>query len=137
VTTGRGFAGLGEFVVQRGLGFELLSSPPDTTSPALDLHRFGGVPLDLPTTERLVWDTYRYAGLLDRGTDSIETTSAAVASSLTLPFAQLVYAYADRGERERMLRAADRAGRLSPDAEVRRVLRSVADSVAAGGGRPR
>src|SRR5207249_4403843 len=45
VTTGRGFAGLGEFVVQRGLGFELLSSPPDTTSSALDLHRFGGVPL--------------------------------------------------------------------------------------------
>jgi hypothetical protein len=137
VTTGRGFAGLGEFVVQRGLGFELLSTPPDTTSSALDLHRFGGVPLDLSTTERLVWDTYRYAGLLDRGTDSLETTSAAVAASLTLPFAQLVYAYADRGNRERMLRAADRAGRLSPDAQVRRVLRSVAESVAAGGGGPR
>ncbi|MFL5495983.1 MAG: DUF2723 domain-containing protein [Gemmatimonadales bacterium] len=137
VTTGRGFAGLGEFVVQRGLGFELLSSRPDTTSPALDLHRFGGVPLDVPTTERLVWDTYRYAGLLERGTDSLETTSASVAASLTLPFAQLVYAYADRDDRQGLLRAADRAGRLSPDAEVRSVLRSVADSVAAGAGGPR
>jgi hypothetical protein len=137
VTTGRGFAGLGEFVVQRALGFELLSSRPDTTSPALDLHRFGGVPLDLPTTERLVWDTYRYAGLLEGGTDPLETTSASVAASLTLPVAQLVYAYADRGDRTRMLRAADRAGRLSPDAEVRSALRSVAESVTAGGGAPR
>jgi hypothetical protein len=137
VTTGRGFGGLGEFVVQRGLGFELLSSAPDTTSSTLDLHRFGGVPLDLPTTERLVWDTYRYAGLLEQGTDSLETTSASAAASLTLPVAQLVYAYADRGDRERMLRAADRAGRLSPDAKVRSALRSVADSVAAGAGGPR
>ena len=136
VTTGRGFAGLGEFVVQRGLGFELLSTLPDTTSPTFDLHRFGGVPLDLPITERLVWDTYRYAGLLERGTDSLETTSASVAASLTLPFAQLVYAYADRGDRQAMLRAADRAGRLSPDPRVRSALRAVAESVAAGGGGP-
>ena len=62
---------------------------------------------------------------------------SAVAASLTLPFAQLVYAYADRGNRERMLQAADRAGRLSPDPEVRSVLRSVAGSVAAGSGGPR
>ena len=32
-TTGRSFAGLGDYVVQRGLGFELLTAPPDTTSP--------------------------------------------------------------------------------------------------------
>ncbi len=137
MTTGRQFAGLSEFVVQRGLGFELLSTVPDTASSALDLHRFGGVPLDVPTTDRLVWGTYRYAGLLGPGRDSLETTSASVAASLTLPFAQLVYAYADRGERGRMLRAADRAGRLSPNPEVRDALRSVAESGAAGGGGPR
>jgi hypothetical protein len=133
VTTGQGFAGLGEFVVQRGLGFELLPTRPDTTSPTLDLHRFGGAPLDVPTTERLAWDTYRYAGLLGRGTDSLETTSASVAASLTFPFAQLVYAYADRGERQPMLRAADRAGSLSPNAELRAALRSVAESAAVDG----
>jgi hypothetical protein len=137
MTTGREFAGLADFVVQRGLGFELLSSVPDTTSAALDLHRLGGVPLDVPTTERLVWDTYRYAGLLGPGTDSLETTSASAAASLTLPFAQLVYAYADRGERERMLRAADHARRLSPNPEVREALRYVAESVAASGGSSR
>ncbi|HEX3236080.1 MAG TPA: DUF2723 domain-containing protein [Gemmatimonadales bacterium] len=131
MTTGREFAGLSDYVIQRGLGFELLTARPDTTSPALDLHRFGGVPLDLPTTERLVWDTYRYAGLLGGNPDSLETSSASAAASLSLPFAQLVYAYASRGERERMLRAADRAGRLSPDPDVRDALRSVAESVAA------
>ena len=34
---------------------------PTPRSPDLDLHRFAGVPLDVPTTERLVFDTYRYA----------------------------------------------------------------------------
>ena len=39
-TAGRSFAGLGDYVVQRGLGFELLAARPDTISPQLDLHRF-------------------------------------------------------------------------------------------------
>ena len=38
VTAGTGFAGLRDYVVQRGLGFELQTSRPDTTSP-LDLRR--------------------------------------------------------------------------------------------------
>ncbi len=65
-TTGKGFGGLGEYVVQQGMAFHVLTAPPDTTSPDLDLHRLAGVPLDVPVTERLVWETYRYAGLLQR-----------------------------------------------------------------------
>ena len=33
--------------------------------PTLDLRRLAGAPLDLPDTEALVWETYRYAGLLE------------------------------------------------------------------------
>ena len=66
-TAGRSFAGLGEYVVQRGLGFELLTARPDTSLPGLDLHRLTGVPLDVPTTERLVFDTYRYGELVQPG----------------------------------------------------------------------
>ena len=47
-TTGKGFGGLGEYVVQKGMAFRVLTAPPDTTSPDLDLHRLAGVPLDIP-----------------------------------------------------------------------------------------
>src|SRR6185437_11967857 len=112
-TAGRSFAGLGEYVVQRGLGFELQPARPDTTSPDLVAHPPAPVPLDVPTTERLVFDTYRYAGLLEQGTHGLETTSASVAATLSLPAVSLVYAYRARGEREGLERALDLAVALS------------------------
>jgi hypothetical protein len=128
-TTGRSFAGLGQFVVQRGLGFELLAQRPDTTSSDLDLHRLAGVPLDLPTTERLVFETYRYAGLVDAGAEGLEPTSESVAASLSLPPAFLVPAYADRKALAQAQRAADLAGRLSPNPAVAASLQAMVDSV--------
>jgi transmembrane protein TMEM260 (protein O-mannosyltransferase) len=126
ITTGRSFGGLAHYVVQQGLGFRLGTVAPDTTNPALDLRRLATVPLDLPTTERLVYDTYRYAGLLEKGAGSLETTSAGIASSLTFPSVQLAYAYSARGDTARMERALDHAGRLSPGPRIRAALRSLA-----------
>jgi hypothetical protein len=128
-TAGRSFAGLGDYVVQRGLGFELGTALPDTTSPDLDLHRFAGAPLDLPTTDRLVFDTYRYGELLERGAEGLESTSASIAATLGLPPALLVYAHASRGETDRMRRAMDMAVALSPNPDLRAALQAVADSV--------
>lgn len=122
-TAGRGFAGLGDYVVQRGMGFELLTARPDTTSPALDHRRLAGVPLDVPTTERLVWDTYRYGGLLHREPGELETTSAMVAASLAMPVVQLVYTYAERGNRAQLKRALDVAVRVSPNPQLGSALR--------------
>ncbi len=130
-TAGRSFAGLGDYVVQRGLGFELLPARPDTTASDLDLHRLAGVPLDVPTSERLVFDTYRYAGLVERGGEGLESTSGSVAATLGLPPALLVYAYATRGEREKLERAVNLAARLSANPDLRAALRAVADSAAA------
>ncbi len=131
MTAGRNFGGLGDYVVQRGLGFELLASPPDTTSPALDLRRMGGAPLDVPMTERLVWETYRYAGLLDREERSLESTGAMAAASLAMPVVQLVYVYAGREDSARTARALDTAARLSPDTSLRSALEAAvsADSL--------
>ncbi|MEP6687808.1 MAG: DUF2723 domain-containing protein [Gemmatimonadales bacterium] len=127
-TAGRTFAGLREYVVQRGLGFELESTLPDTASPDLDLHRFAGVPIDVPTTDRLVFETYRYANLLKRGAEGLESTSASVAATLGLPPALLVYAHASRGEREPMRRAMAMAVALSPNPDLRAALQAVVDS---------
>jgi Protein of unknown function (DUF2723) len=122
ITTGRGFGGLREYVVQQGLGYRLQSSPPDTTSPALDTHALAGAPLDIPTTERLVWDTYRYAGLLEGDVTKLESTSSSIASTLSLPFTQLVYAYSSRGQEQKMLRVLQRAMQLTPNSTVRAAL---------------
>ena len=122
ITTGREFGGLSEYMVQQGLGYSLRSSHPDTTSPALDTRRLAGAPLDIPTTERLVWDTYRYGDLLHGDVTKLETTSASIASTLSLPFTQLTYAYSARGQQEKMLRALDRAMQLTPNQSLRTAL---------------
>ena len=122
VTAGSGFAGLRSYVVQRGLGFELRTSPPDTTDPDLDLKRLAGAPLHLPDTEALVYDTYRYAGLLEHGATELDPTAASAAASLALPAVQLVYAYETRDDPERMERAIAHASKLTPNPELRDAL---------------
>jgi hypothetical protein len=129
-TAGRSFAGLGEYVVQRGLGSELLPERPDTTTGDLDIHRLTGVALDVPTTERLVFETYRYGELPRRGAEGLESTSASVAATLGLPPALLVYAYADSRDLPRMRRAANLSAGLSGSRDLRAALEAVVDSVA-------
>ncbi|MEO7985052.1 MAG: DUF2723 domain-containing protein [Gemmatimonadales bacterium] len=124
-TTGRSFGGLADYVIQRGMGVELQTSRPDTTSSALDLRRLTGAPLDVPATERLMSETYRYAGLLRREGGVLESTSRSAAASLATPFVQLVYAYAAREDRPGMEKALDAAARLSPNPGVRSALRSL------------
>jgi len=122
ITSGKGFGGLGEYVVQQGLGFVLRTARPDTTSPSLDLRRLAGAPLDIPTTERLLWETYRYAGLLEGDVTKLESTSASIASTMSLPYTQLAYAYSERGQYDKMERALDRAMRLTPNPALRAAL---------------
>ena len=122
ITSGRGFGGLAEYVVQQGLGFSLRTTKPDTTSPALDVRRLAGAPLDIPTTERLMWETYRYAGLLEGDVTKLESTSASIASTLSLPYTQLAYAYSARGQYDKMEKALDRAMQLTPNPQLRAAL---------------
>jgi Protein O-mannosyl-transferase TMEM260-like len=122
ITTGREFGGLQEYVVQQALGFVLRASPPDSMSPAIDNRRLAGAPLDIPTTERLVWDTYRYGKLLNGDVTKLESTSASIASTLSLPFTQLSYAYSARDQREKLLRAVEWAMQLTPNPSLRTAL---------------
>ena len=135
-TAGRSFAGLGDYVVQRGLGYELLPERPDTTSGDLDLHRLTGVPLDVRATEQLVFSTYRYGKLASRGAQELESTSASVAATLGLPPALLVYAYAGRRDRSRLREAAELSSNLSGSRDLRTALQAVVDSVTLETGGP-
>jgi hypothetical protein len=122
VTAGTGVAGLRDYVVQRGLGLHLQTSPPDTTDPQLDLRRLAGSPLHISDTEALVYETYRYSELLQRGATDLDPTSASAAASLALPLVQLVYAHQARGDREGMERALQHAVKLSPNPGLRQAL---------------
>ena len=122
ITTGRGFGGLENYVVQQALGFALRTSPPDTASPAIDTRKLAGAPLDIPTTERLLWETYRYAGLLEGDVSKLESTSASIASTLSLPFTQLSYIYSERGQNDKLMRTLERAMQLTPNPALRAAL---------------
>ncbi|MEO8090224.1 MAG: DUF2723 domain-containing protein [Gemmatimonadales bacterium] len=122
ITAGREFAGLSAYVIQQALGFSLQTAKPDTTAPWLDLRRLAGAPLNVPLTERLVWDTYRYAGLLEGDATRLESTSAGIAATLSFPFVELAYGFSDRGQVDKMQRALDYAFRLSPNPALRAAL---------------
>jgi hypothetical protein len=122
ITTGRGFGGLENYVLQQALGFALRTSPPDTTSPAIDNRKLAGAPLDIPTTERLLWETYRYAGLLEGDVTKLESTSASIASTLSLPYTQLSYTYSARGQQDKLMRTLERAMQLTPNPSLRAAL---------------
>ena len=132
ITAGRSYGGLGPYVIQRGLGYHLGTTLPDSTDPRLDFRALAGAPLDLPATETLVYEVYRYADLLERGAESLDPTSASAASSLSLPFVQLVYAYQASGEVDKGRRAQDHAISLSPNPEMRDALRQMVLTPRAG-----
>jgi hypothetical protein len=122
LTTGGDFYGLNRYVLQQGLVMRLQTASVDTSSKDVDLQRVLGVPLDIPTTDRLIWDTYRYAGLGETSSASLEPTARGVAGNLALPFAQLAYAYQGKGDRANALKNLERASKLSPNPALKRAL---------------
>ena len=114
--------GLTRFMVQRGLGIVLDTVPVDTTDTAYDFKRLMGAPLDIDATDRLMMDTYRFAGLLDRPRQPLESTAGGIASTLGLPFTQLAYALESRGDTARTLRYLERAAKLSTNPAIRQAL---------------
>jgi hypothetical protein len=85
----------------------------------------------VPTTERLTFETYRYAGLLQHGAEGLESTSAGVATTLALPAVSLVYAYQARGDRPGMERALDLAVALAASPDLRPALEALLESAPA------
>ncbi|HEX5005136.1 MAG TPA: DUF2723 domain-containing protein [Gemmatimonadales bacterium] len=115
VTTGQNFLLLDEFLLQQGLVYRLQAAAPDSTAPGVDPQRLAGALLDVPTTERLVWETYRYGGLRESEAGPLDVTGRAFASTLALPPTQLAYAYQRRGDEPRVIQNLELASALSPN----------------------
>jgi len=111
--------GLNHLLVQRGIGIYLDTQPADSGSTRYDFLRMLQSPLDLPVTDSLATGVYRYADLLERGSDGLETTSLATASTLSLPFTQMAYAAQARGDLEAAIRYLKQAAKLSINPAIR------------------
>ena len=90
-----------------------------------DRQRLAGALLDVPTTERLVWETYRYGPLRTRPARGLEVTSRSFASTLALPVTQLAYAYQLVGDEPQMVRNLELAFALSPNPALASALSQV------------
>ncbi|MDH5283757.1 MAG: DUF2723 domain-containing protein [Gemmatimonadota bacterium] len=133
MTTGGEFYGLDPYLLQQGLVMRLEMAPVDTANPAIDYHRILGLPMDPVTTDRLVWETYRYAGLGDGPAGPLEPTAAGVANNLSLPFAQLAYWYQSIDSLDGAVRNLTRASNLSSNPGMRQALMGLLAAPGAGG----
>jgi len=114
--------GLDRFLVQRGLGINMVPAPVDSTDLRYDFRRMMGTPLDLTMTERLLLESYRYARLLDGPRRELESTSSGIASTLGLPFTQMAYAMEQRGDTAKTILFLERAALLSGNPAVAAAL---------------
>jgi hypothetical protein len=105
---------------------QLEPAPADTTDLRYFVGGFVHIPLDLPITQRLVFETYRYADLLDAPRRRLETTAAGIASTLGIPLILLGQAAQFRGDTATALRALRPAVALNPNPAVRAMLDAIA-----------
>lgn len=115
VTTGKNFLSLDPYLIQRGLVLELQPSPPDSMAPGIDRQRLAGALLDVPTTERLVWETYRYGDLGGEPGGATDVTSRSFANTLALPPTQLAYSYQALGDEAKVAKNLALAYQLAPN----------------------
>lgn len=122
LTTGDSYEGLRAYVIQLAMGFRLSTALPDSSQPGISLGGIGNVAVDMPLTQRLAWETYQYGDLLTGRTDRLETTSASMASSLSIPFTILAYHADAVGDTAAVVRNLERAQQISPNEAIQSAL---------------
>jgi hypothetical protein len=121
ITAGTGsWLGLHRYMTQEGLVLRIhASEPPDSSRLAPGLL---GIPVDVPRTDQLVWEVYRYAGLLKADTLVLDPTNSNIATNLSIPPLSLGQAYEFLGDREKSIKNLELAYRLSPSRQLAEVI---------------
>lgn len=81
--------------------------------------------MDVPRTEFLVNQVFRWGRLFHADTLVLDPSSRTVAASLALPFLELAQAYAMRGDQAKTLEYFRRANHLSPSPAVAAVIQQI------------
>ena len=114
------WVGLGRYLTQEALVLRLnVESEPDSSRLAPG---FLGVPLDVPRTDSLAWNVYRYSRLFDVDTLKLDPTNRNIATNLSLPFISLGQAYELRGQQQRAFANYKKAYQLSRNPQLGQVL---------------
>jgi len=112
-------------LTQEGLVLRVnMQGLPDTTRLVTSLF---GVPLDVPATDSLTWEIYRYSRLFEADTLDLSPTSRNIAVNLSYAFYSLAQAYEVLGDRERSERNLRRALHLQPIPELSQMLQAGRD----------
>ncbi|HEX9581826.1 MAG TPA: DUF2723 domain-containing protein [Gemmatimonadales bacterium] len=115
--------GLNRYLTQEGLVLKVNAlTPPDTNRLAPGLL---GVPLDVPRTQELTWEVYRYAKLLEADTLDLDPTSRNIATNLSIPPLSLGQAYQALGRREDAIKNLEMAYKLGYDPNLAQVIQSL------------
>ncbi len=128
MTSGTGaWARLSSYVTQEGLAFRVHTTGwPDSSRLAPGLF---GVPMDVPRTDSLTWQVFRYADLFSGDSLAVDPTSRNIIINLSYPFLGLAQAYELLGDRENSLKNFQRAFRLQPVPQLAQLIDAVTDTV--------
>jgi hypothetical protein len=121
LTAGAGnYVGLEEYFTQQGILFRLnVEEAPDSTRLQPGIM---GVPVDIPRADSLVWNIYRYAGLLEADTVVLDPTSRNIATNLSYAIFSLGQAYMLDGDEGKALRNLLRANHLAPSVQAASII---------------
>jgi hypothetical protein len=130
LTAGAGnYVNLEEYFTQQGILFRLnVEEAPDSTRLQPGIM---GVLVDIPRADSLVWNVYRYAGLLEADTVVLDPTSRNIATNLSYAIFSLGQAYMLAGDEEKALRNLRRANHLAPSAQAASIIGGMEAAAAA------
>jgi len=111
---------LTDYITQQGMLFRVHEvAPPDTSRLAPGIFQ---VPIDVPRTDSLAWDIYRYGDLLQQDSVQLNATERNIAINLSYPFYGLGLAYEMRGDTARARRNVERGVKLYYLPDIARAL---------------
>lgn len=125
ITSGSGsWMGLSKYLTEEALVLRLHPGAPKDSS-RFDQGLFNTM-VDVPRSDSLAWNVYRYARLFEVDSLDLDPTSQNIASNLSIPFLSLGNAWAMRGNRARSAENFRRAYQLSPSPQLKQVTESLA-----------
>jgi tetratricopeptide (TPR) repeat protein len=77
---------------------------------------YGNVPVNIPRTDSLLWNVYRYAGLFEADSLDLDPTNRNITTNLSFAFYSLGQAYLAAGETDAAIENLVRAMHLAPTA---------------------
>ncbi len=122
------------YLTQEGLLFKVhTKEPPDDSKLGPGLF---GVPMNVPRTDSLAWQVFRYADLFGVDSLKLEPTARNITTNLSYPFYSLGNAYELLGDPGRALENLRRGYHLQPIPEMLTLMRNIEDSLPIARGPP-